>query len=136
MYKAKLEGTSFTNIQNLGPGINTPSDEMYFSVANHRLFLCSNRPGGSGRFDLYSYGLEEKFEALSKGGKFVSRAIHFDFDKSELKKESLPFLDDLAAYLIEESELRVRITGHTDVSGKNHTTGSYRLSAPMLCAII
>ena len=40
---------------NLGPAVNTPSDERqaYLSSDRETLFFVSNRPGGSGGFDLY-----------------------------------------------------------------------------------
>ncbi len=40
---------------NLGPSVNTTSDERqaYLSSDRETLFLVSNRPGGSGGFDLY-----------------------------------------------------------------------------------
>jgi len=41
---------------NLGPSVNTTSDERqaYLSSDRETLFLVSNRPGGSGGFDLYA----------------------------------------------------------------------------------
>ncbi len=41
--------------KNLGPSVNTKSDEMFFSIppSEDAVYLASNRPGGIGGFDLY-----------------------------------------------------------------------------------
>jgi len=46
---------TWTTPKNLGPAVNTKSDEMFFAVppAEDAIYLASNRPGGSGRFDIF-----------------------------------------------------------------------------------
>ena len=43
--------------------------------------------------------------------------VFFDFDKADLKEESLPELDLAATFLREHPEVKVRIEGHTDDVG-------------------
>jgi outer membrane protein OmpA-like peptidoglycan-associated protein len=43
--------------------------------------------------------------------------VHFDFDRSEIKPEFEPILDDAAQILRKHPDLRVRITGHADAIG-------------------
>ncbi|GAB1371132.1 OmpA family protein [Candidatus Kapaibacterium sp.] len=43
--------------------------------------------------------------------------IFFDFNKSELKNESFPELNRLVNFLMENSDYRVLLTGHTDNTG-------------------
>jgi len=43
----------------------------------------------------------------------------FDFDKADLKEESLPELDLAASFLRDHPEIKVRIEGHTDDVGSD-----------------
>lgn len=118
VYRTELQGLQFSEPESLAPGINTDADEMYFSIADHRLFLCSNRTGGKGRFDIYTYGLEEQFAPLAEKKGFTTQAIQFDFDQATIKPESTGILDDLTAYLKENDKIKIKIIGHTDLSGR------------------
>jgi len=47
--------------------------------------------------------------------------VFFDFDKSELKEESYPDLDNAIQFLQEKSDVKIRIEGYTDnVGDKNY----------------
>lgn len=48
---------------------------------------------------------------------FVLHSVFFDTDRWELKPESFPSLDSLAAFLLTETEYSIEIRGHTDNSG-------------------
>jgi OOP family OmpA-OmpF porin len=50
-------------------------------------------------------------------GCWVLRNLHFDLDKSEIKPESYPVLDEAVKVLKENPGLRVEIEGHTDSQG-------------------
>ena len=54
-------------------------------------------------------------EALAKS--FEQKDIHFDFDKYDLKPEARATLKELANFLLEHPEYRVRIEGHCDERG-------------------
>ncbi len=43
----------FTRVINLGPEINSDSNELFFSEIGKNIFFCSNREGGFGRYDIY-----------------------------------------------------------------------------------
>jgi OOP family OmpA-OmpF porin len=47
----------------------------------------------------------------------VLRGIHFDFDKYNIKPEWMPVLDEAAAILMSNPNMRVVIEGHTDSRG-------------------
>jgi len=54
---------------------------------------------------------------IEVGEKIVLNNIFFDFDKSDLRKESFPELDRLAIILKNSSAMRVEISGNTDNIG-------------------
>lgn len=59
--------------------------------------------------------------------------VFFDFDKSELKEESYPDLDNAIQFLQEKSDVKIRIEGYTDnVSDKNYNV---KLSADRANAV-
>jgi len=47
----------------------------------------------------------------------VLRGINFDFDKSNIKKEFVPVLDEAAQVLNENPNVSVTVEGHTDSIG-------------------
>lgn len=48
---------------------------------------------------------------------FVFEPIYFDFDKSEIRKEHYAFLDRMIKVVKGHTDLRVKVTGHTDSDG-------------------
>lgn len=50
-------------------------------------------------------------------GRAAVYGILFDFDKADVKPESKPQLDEIAAFLKKAPELKVLIVGHTDARG-------------------
>lgn len=49
--------------------------------------------------------------------KLVLRGVHFDFDKSSLRAEGKPILDEAAKILNENPDVRVEVQGYTDGVG-------------------
>jgi OOP family OmpA-OmpF porin len=49
--------------------------------------------------------------------RIVLRGINFDFDKSNIKAEFAPVLDEAAQILKDNSSVKVTIEGHTDSKG-------------------
>ena len=61
---------------------------------------------------------EEMNSDLSKTGKVALYGILFDLDKTEIKPESKPALDEIAKLLKENPELKLFVVGHTDNQGE------------------
>ncbi len=61
--------------------------------------------------------LEEQM--LEVGNTIVLRNIHFEHDRAELLPRSYEQLNQLAEIMQSAPSLRIRIAGHTDLSGKN-----------------
>lgn len=57
-------------------------------------------------------------KGLSSEGKIAIYGIYFDSDKADIKPESRPQLDEMAALLKNNAGLKVFIVGHTDNQGK------------------
>ena len=55
LFKATLTGRSFGQVENLGPGVNSPRDDygLVFSEELGRGYIYSNRVGGEGFEDIY-----------------------------------------------------------------------------------
>jgi len=59
------------------------------------------------------------FAMLKVGMSITLRGIYFDFDKSTIKPESRPALEDAAKMLNENPTINVEIQGHTDSKGSD-----------------
>jgi len=56
IYQAEVKGDSFAAAQNMGYPINSPQDDFAFMPTSETTgYLSSNRPGGAGSDDIYSY---------------------------------------------------------------------------------
>jgi peptidoglycan-associated lipoprotein len=62
---------------------------------------------------------EEKAWMERRASKFEAESIYFDFDKSFIKLEYRPVLNEKAAFLKDYPEMRVRIEGNCDERGTN-----------------
>ncbi|HPI13025.1 MAG TPA: OmpA family protein [Spirochaetota bacterium] len=54
LYFAPLEDGRIGPPVNLGPGINSPGNDVHLSIIGDSLYFCSNREGGMGLYDIYS----------------------------------------------------------------------------------
>lgn len=50
---------------------------------------------------------------------FVFKPIYFDYDKDEIKPEFFTFLNDMIKIIEGHTDLRVKVTGHTDADGSD-----------------
>jgi OOP family OmpA-OmpF porin len=62
-------------------------------------------------------GESEIEKSLARDGRIAIYGILFDFDKAEIKPESAPQLEQLAAVLKKNPKLGILIVGHTDGKG-------------------
>ncbi len=111
IYFVSFKDGKFGKVQNLGDKINSPKNELYLTKTDQRYFISSNRTGGKGLFDLYSSFI------FQKENNFETRAIHFDFNRYDIKEESFKYLDALFIFLKENDKIKLKIIGHTDLHG-------------------
>jgi outer membrane protein OmpA-like peptidoglycan-associated protein len=58
--------------------------------------------------------------------KIILRGVHFDFDKSTIRTDSVPILREAAETLKENPDVKIVVAGHTD--GKGSIRYNQRLS--------
>ena len=51
---------------------------------------------------------------------FVFEPIYFDYDKDELKSEYFNYLIEMARIVLDHTDLRIKMTGHTDADGSDN----------------
>ncbi len=120
---------------NLGFPINTNSDEINFFVApdGKTAFISSQRDGGAGGYDIYTFELPEEIRSdsanylstvdvveLAPGDALVLQNIQFEYNSSALTDDSQAGIMMLTDFLKRNPELRVELAGHTDNVGSEN----------------
>ena len=117
---------------NLGFPINTSGDEINFFVAadGKTAFISSQREGGNGGYDIYTFKLPEEIRSdsadylatvdvveLTPGDAVVLQNIQFEFNSSALTADSESGIQILTDFLKRNPDLKVELAGHTDNVG-------------------
>ncbi len=58
--------------------------------------------------------------AIEETGKVEVYGINFDFDRAEIRPDSIPTIDEIAAVLKQNPDLKIYVVGHTDIIGDFH----------------
>lgn len=119
---------------NLGFPINTQGDEINFFVAadGKTAFISSQREGGAGRYDIYTFILPEEIRPdsanylstvdvveLTPGDAVVLQNIQFEYNSAALTEDSQVGIQMLTDFLHRNPELKVELAGHTDDIGSD-----------------
>ena len=119
---------------NLGFPINTSGDEINFFVAadGKTAFLSSQREGGQGGYDIYTFELPEEIRSdsanylatvdvveLAPGDAVILQNIQFEYNSSALTEGSESGIQMLLEFLQRNPELKVELAGHTDNVGSD-----------------
>ncbi len=64
---------------------------------------------------------EKEFYLIKKREKIILKGVNFDTGKADLKPEFLPFLDDAGRILLDNPDIIVELSGHTDPREINTT---------------
>lgn len=120
---------------NLGFPINTNGDEINFFVAadGKTAFISSQREGGHGGYDIYTFELPEEIRPdsanylasvdvveLTPGDAVVLQNIQFEFNSAALTADSESGIQILTAFLKRNPDLKVELAGHTDNVGNDN----------------
>ena len=119
---------------NLGFPINTEGDEINFFVAADGMtaFISSQRDGGKGGYDIYTFELPEEIRSdsanylatvdvmeLTPGDAVILQNIQFEYNSSALTADSQSGITMLVGFLRDNPELKVELAGHTDNVGSD-----------------
>ncbi|TGL44239.1 OmpA family protein [Leptospira perdikensis] len=121
LYMAKIDGESFKDIENLGAPINSSEDEAYivFQQVKKTFLFCRRVDGRS--FDLFTASIPKQENIVQKKleetKKISLDSVYFERASSVLKPESSVPLDAIVDYLHENSDKKMKIIGHTDLTG-------------------
>ena len=117
---------------NFGFPINTNGDEINFFVAadGKTAFISSQREGGQGGYDIYTFELPEEIRSdsanylqtvdvveLVPGDAVVLQNIQFEYNSSALTADSQSGIQMLTDFLKRNPSLKVELAGHTDDVG-------------------
>ena len=61
--------------------------------------------------------IELELERIFTNREIVLKNIYYDFDKAEVREDAKPALNELAAVLRENQNIRIRLSSHTDCQG-------------------
>lgn len=106
---------------NLGYPLNTEGDEMTFAVSTDGTtgYISSIRNEGFGGYDIYTFKLDPVVapEVVADEQRFVLHNIKFELDSDVLDPVSYEEIASVAAYMNENQNIKVEISGYTDNSG-------------------
>lgn len=128
--KAKIVYESLTDDKQLGFNDSDPQTGMYklaFPVGSNYGYLAQADGYLSVTQNLDAMNMEEGqtieqdlfLMPLKKGNQVALNNIFFDYNKTELKKESFPELKRLAQMMKENPKMKIAIGGHTDSRGSD-----------------
>lgn len=121
LYMAKIQGENFVDVENLGQPINSKEDEAYivFQQVKKTFLFCRRVEGRS--FDIFSASLPKRENVvqnkLEESGRVSLDSIYFERASAQLKQDSVTTLDSLVDYLHENPNIKMKIIGHTDLTG-------------------
>ena len=97
------DGNSFekAEIYNVGAPFNSNKDDMFFFMGHHKGYISSNRKGGVGKMDIYTFNIStekdmiteiESDEAIAGRNSLFSDDYDFDSDNDEMLSEIISHL--------------------------------------------
>lgn len=81
---------------------------------------------------IHPYVIDVPLQPIRKGAKVILKNIFFDFDKYDLKDESIVELKKLISFMEDNPNIKIEISGHTDNKGSdeyNKTLSEQRAKA-------
>ncbi len=141
IFSAEKRPYGWANLQNLGTGVNSAYDEMYFIINTaHKVgYFASNRPNGKGNEDIYKaqqlrgFAIAEK-KILNLGEQYVFRNIQFG-DQNELTftRDEQEQMLALLTGLNDNPDIIIQLFAYTDARGASNSnqTNSVKRAAAL-----
>lgn len=131
VYAAKGEKVNWSTPQNLKYPINTTSDDFYLITQDGSSgYLSSNREGGKGSDDIYTFvaiadtlpskpivdvaSLTPKINTPEPKPILAIGNIYYDLDKSFIRTDAITLLDKLVDVLKQHPNLNIELSSYTD----------------------
>jgi outer membrane protein OmpA-like peptidoglycan-associated protein len=96
----------------------TLKDDLYCKALDGRtIAIVATLEAKAREQNMVTVKASELARTIADSGKIALYGIHFDFDKADIKPESAPQLDEIAAMLRADGALRLMVVGHTDNQG-------------------
>lgn len=120
----------WTQPKNLGAPFNSSKDDFSITMSSskNKGYFSSNRPGGFGSDDIYSFALigsEKRVKAVEQppiSNTIINQSIgmgtvRFKRGDAEILPDAAKELDKLAFFLQKNPEVTVELSSHTDIRG-------------------
>ncbi len=143
IYKAKGEKAQWNTPENLKYPLNSTSDDFYLITSDGISgYLSSNREGGKGSDDIYSFTYKPIDTIPSKRitrtdtsaltaakpqktkPEIVLKTIYYDLDKANIRPDAAVELDKLVVILTQYPALKIELSSYTD----SRASGPYNMA--------
>ncbi|MCH2045724.1 MAG: OmpA family protein [Saprospiraceae bacterium] len=133
IFTAERLSFGWGNIQNMGTGVNSPYDDLYycFDADKKEGYFTSNRLTGTGNEDIYKVKQEQLFASrkpskMNVGEKLVLGKIYYESGQAVIENPNTEDFYQLLLVLTDNPKLVVKINSFTDSRGT--TDNNLRLS--------
>lgn len=127
IFYARGEKSMWGKPQNLKYPINSTADDFGLTSRDGLSgYFSSNRAGGMGNDDIYSFSympiltktsISEPFPSTNKfqpQTSYILKNIYYDLDKADIRADAAIELDKLYAILQQNPKIRIELSSHTD----------------------
>ena len=125
IYSATIKDGKISEPKNLRYPTNSPQDDFAFNkITKYTGYLSSNRVGGLGDDDIYSFTLPTPkkisyVDPVLLNKEIVIENIYYDFDKWNIRPDAAVELDKLVGVLKENPTIWIILGSHTDSRGND-----------------
>ncbi len=136
---AKIPGGSGVGERTLGVLTYSIEDDLYCKALNGRTgILVVTMEAKARENKMVIVTAHEMAKALENDGRISLYGIHFEFNKSAVKPESRPVLEQIAKLLKAQPKLALDVVGHTDNVGgdKYNLALSQRRADAVVAALV
>lgn len=128
LFRAKGSSSNWSEAENLRAPFNSPKDDfgIVFTKNDSAGYFASDREGGKGWDDIYSFRPVKKPEPLKEPVQLVFPAIYFDFDKADIRSDAEEDLGQVVQALLDNPRVTIEVAAYCDCRGS--TAYNMRLS--------
>lgn len=142
IFRTSLRDGKFALPENLKYPANSTNDDFYLTTHDGlKGYLSSNREGGNGSDDIYSFTGQPKFDVPAKIAThneeppekqpapvaglspFDIQTIYYDLDKADIRPDAIPVMDKLVKLLKEHPGVKLQLSSYTD----SRASGDYNM---------